>query len=281
MPAKSILQPRTGRSIPIAPAFAALALGLSLAAATPFGASAKSMHDHGEMHPADHGDDGADGSHSDPRVLVLVSGSGAVAAVTICHGESHAATAAGGVNIRPLLAMTCADPGDESAALAVAASGALAATTGGLALTAPAATAPSLGELAVLNAVTAGDGGMDMGHHEDMHHDPGVMEMGMDMSGHHDMHAMAMAKGHAGHGRHGGMMGIARGEDDWGAMHDAHAGRGGAKAATGGAVSALPSTGVGAPADPALVLAVSIATAIASAGAAGGGLALRRRGVIA
>ncbi|MGI9254316.1 MAG: hypothetical protein ACR2J8_11250, partial [Thermomicrobiales bacterium] len=114
----------------------ALALGLSLTAAMPIASLAKTPDpDHIDRIVAarleGHPSSGA----------ILESASGAVAAVQICHGEVHAGTfAAGAFGSAPPVG--CDDPGHDNATITLAASGAMAATSGGFAITAPAGAAP-------------------------------------------------------------------------------------------------------------------------------------------
>ncbi|MFM9107674.1 MAG: hypothetical protein ACKOWF_13360 [Chloroflexota bacterium] len=158
-------------------------LGLGLAAALPIAAAAEQEPMHDADHHAMHGEDGHEGHHGgapeEPRAIVRISGSGAVAAVQLCGGEVHAGTFAGGVDPARLPLLGCADPGEDTAVIARAASGALAAATGGLAITAPAASAPSLADLALLNAALGRrDEGGWKGHKGYGHDEGGVKETG-------------------------------------------------------------------------------------------------------
>jgi hypothetical protein len=268
------------------PALTAFAVGLSVAVAAPAAIDAKEHvgpdPEHIKQIVADrHGNRwGSD----DPINVLRVSGSGAVAAVQVCDGEVHAATLAGGANAGALLAAGCNDPGQENATMSRSASGAVAATSGGFAITAPAATAPGLPELIAINdalgaqaereaAATRGHGGQKIG--VAMPAIGGTTAVARDRGGRADRGRLArMSRGESGRAVRAGR--VARGERAARAGRDRQRDR----AAIGGAVTGLPAAGVGPMSTLALDLSLVQAITLAALASAGAGVAtLRRRPV--
>lgn len=268
----------------------ALGLGLALVPGAAFASPPEWMHPHHGDDMAHHGDHMAHhGGHmpgdwpgvpaldDHPTRSVVTAGSGAIAAVRVCDHDVHVAVIAAGQGGERILGGDC-DHADHTAALAMAGGGAVGMATDGAALTAPPATAPSLGQALAIDAAAAA--AAPVGH-------AGSMDMGMGMAmGHHRM-GMATGGGHAGpgdmHVGRGGLYGMARGDRARGegrvrgmrAVGGAQDrdrdrdGKGGRKG-RGGQVTAMPSTGAGMPGAPDPVMqAVLAAVASAAAGLAG------------
>ena len=268
----------TNAAPPARPALAALALGLTLAVASPIAAFASDRPgvdpDHVQQVVADRLE-GRIGQ-GDPSSTVQISGSGAFAAVQICNGEVHVATAAGGADGDRLTAAGCEDSNRDTSAIALAASGAVALATEGAALTAPAGAAPNLNDIVALNAAVDSETGsgmnMDMGGHGGMDHGMKAAPEGIggvsDVGGGGQGRLARMSRGEAGRG----MREVHAGREARAGRGD-RAGRGGLEAS----VSGMPNTGVGlnvpAPASEAMAQAIALA-AMASAAAA---FAVRRR----
>jgi len=213
-----------------------------------------------------------------PTRSVVTSGSGAVALVRVCDHDVHVAVIAAGQGGDRLIGGDC-DHADHTAALAMAGGGAVGMATDGAALTAPAATAPSLGQVLAIDAAAAQAAPVGHAH--------GGM-MGMSMEEHMAHHGMGMGMampmgGHAGpggmHVGRGGLYSMSRGEGRARGMKaiggEERGGKGGKKA-RGGQVTAMPSTGAGMPLAP----NPAVQSVLAAIGAAAAGLAgLRRRAI--
>lgn len=235
-------------------ALAALALGTVLVIAPAAGAEGWPRHparDHAERDRSD-----------EPVSAIRVAGSGAVAAVQVCDGETQVATIAGGNDAFGILNSVgggCADRDDANGALAVGGTGAVAAATEGAAVTLPAGGVAALPAIAaqVASEADAGHGGMGA---------PATAKRsGVDASaGQGGRSARAVRAPRAGGGgRAGRIQRVARGDRE---------GRGGRRAR----VDRMPAAGIG-PIGAPIDIAAVVAAAMASVASAGIGFGTRRR----